>query len=339
MRFTREKLLKNISARQLRNYQQEQGYAAFTYPRKELTINEMVKELYWHFSFSAHMSFGKHYDPVDYLNRVDVQRRIAMDISRCLVTAKKLGEEIECSGATPEKIFNFMIADLSSHARCLSDKAMQADFGCGYQEAAFTVYEEVTSLIRRLKLTREGFNAIRALPGAVLSDSPKTAPAAVEPCKDSSETAKSEKTVRPERPITPMATTVNPAADDVAANNAKADVASANDTEADAAEEVKQEEQEKEAVRPNLINCKWKPAKSKEPQPYEMLSPYGMDFDEDEDEDEWEDDEDEDEDEDDRFDPLASKSPRNLWKELFLEEERISSEFAAIRSLMETTSG
>ena len=332
MRFTREKLLKNISARQLRNYQQEQGYAAFTYPRKELTINEMVKELYWHFSFSAHMSFGKHYDPVDYLNRVDVQRRIALDISRCLVTAKKLGEEIECSGATPEKIFNFMIADLSSHARCLSDKAMQADFGCGYQEAAFTVYEEVTSLIRRLKLTRDGFNTIRALPGAVLSDAPKTIPAAEEGCKDSAEREKSEKTVRPERPIAPMATTVNPAAEETTAEETAADEA-----EADEAKEAASEGQENEEIRPNLIDCKWKPANYQAPQPYEMLSPYGMDPDEDDEE--WEDDDEdeEDDDDDDWYESSDFQSPSNLWKNLFSKEERLGTELAATGSQLATT--
>ena len=340
MRFRREKLLKNISERQLLNYRKEQGYAAFTYPRKELTINEMVQELYWHFSVSAHMSFGKSFDPVDYLNRVDVRRRIALDISRCLVTAKKLGEEIECSGATPDKIFNFMLADLSSHARCLSAKALRADFGYEYQEAAFTVYEEVTTLIRRLKLTRDGYEAIRALPGAVLCDTPKALPAAEESCKDSAETAKSEKTVRPERAIAPMPTSVNPAADEA---EAKAEVAAPANTddaeeanskaEADHAEEEKSESTEKEEALLNRLDCKWKGARSEVPQPYELITPYGFDP-EDDDEDWGLEDEDED-----RNEAPVSGIPRNLWKELYLEENRISAELAAIRSQLETTGG
>ena len=299
MRFTREKLLKNISEKQLRNYQKEQGYAPFSYPRKELTINEMVKELYWHFTFSAHMSFGKHYDPVAYLNRVDTQRRIALDISRCLVTAKKLGEEIECSGATPENIFEFMIADLSSHARCLSDKALRADFGCGYQEAAFTVYEEVTSLIRRLKLTREGFNAIQALPGAVLCDTPKALPAAEKPCNESAEPAKSEKTVRPERAIAPMATAV-PAAED--------------EVKRDEAEEAKSEPERSEEPLPKRLICKWGPANYKDPKPYGRLQPYGVISDEDREESE--------DDEDDWNFSSLTGSASDLWKELFPEDRQ-----------------
>ena len=314
MRFTREKLLKNISEKQLRQYQKEQGYAPFSYPRKELTINEMVKELYWHFTFSAHMSFGKHYDPVAYLNRVDTQRRIALDISRCLVTAKKLGEEIECSGATPDNIFEFMMADLSSHARCLSDKALRADFGCGYQEAAFTVYEEVTALIRRLKLTREGFNAIQALPGAVLCDAPKALPAAEEDCKESAETAKAEKNVRPERAIAPMTTAIKPAADD---------------TETESAVEEKSEPERKEDMFPKRLLNKWKSAKYDDPQPYELISPYDIDSDEDF----------EDEEEDERYDSSTPQKSGNLWKELFREEERISTELAAIKSQLSIGSG
>ena len=316
MRFTREKLLKNISERQLRNYQKAYGYAAFAYPRKELTINEIVKELFWHFSFSAHMSVGRSYDPVDYLNRVDVQRRIALDISRCLVTAKKLGEEINCHDTTPDNIFNFMIADLSSHARCLADKALRADFGYEYQEAAFTVYEEVTSLIRRLKLTREGYDAIRAIPGAVLSDAPKALPVAEESCKESAEPEKVEKTVRPERAISPMQTVVPAAADDV-----KAD---------DAEEEKSEPERDKETLPKRLI-CKWEPAKHEDPQPSEMLQPYDVTSD-----DNWEESED---DENDRNEHHDSKSPTNLWKELFLEETRISTELAALKRQLETSDG
>ena len=211
MRFKRSQLLKNVSKKQLLEYQKENGFRLVDFSHEEITLTEMVSKLYGFYRYSGNMMLLKHLEPISYLNQVDMRKRIALDISRCLVTAKKLGEDVSRC-APPGNLFDFMIQDLSLHARCLSERAITANFGSAYHEAALTLYSEVCTLIRRLKVTRQEYDSIKTLPGAVLCDSTKTV---------SSDTATSETVsvkpaeetehcVRPERAIAPMPTAVIP---------------------------------------------------------------------------------------------------------------------------------
>ena len=205
MRFKQSQLLKNVSRKELLAYQKETGFMVFGFSYEEMTMAEMITGFYGALKSSNRWVRTQRFDPIKYLNHVDMRKRLIMDISRCLVTAKRLGEDVGKSGPA-EEIFDFMIRDLSLHARCLSKKALPAEFGDAYYEASCTLLSEVCALIRRLKLTREGYAAIQPIPGAVLCDSPKTLNA--EKTTGKKET-KTERSVHPEHAISPLPTSVS----------------------------------------------------------------------------------------------------------------------------------
>ena len=215
MRFKQSQLLKNVSRKELLAYQKETGFMLFGFSYEEMTMAEMITGFYGALKSSSRWVRTERFDPIRYLNHVDMRKRVIMDISRCLVTAKRLGEDIGKSGPA-EEIFDFMIRDLSLHARCLSKKALPAGFGDAYYEASCTLFSEVCALIRRLKLTREGYAAIQPIPGAVLCDSPKTLSA--EKTTGKKET-KTERSVRPEHAVSPLPTTVSPESVETEAKN------------------------------------------------------------------------------------------------------------------------
>ena len=210
MRFKRSQLLRNVTNKQLLEYQNEQGFFLMDYSHEEISISEMISTLYSYLRYSGSMMISKRLEPVDYLNMVDFRNRIALDISRCLVTAKKLGENLDkCPSA--DLIFNYMIRNLSQEARCLGSRAMEVNFGRAYNEAAYTMYSEVCTLIRRLKVTRQGYDAIKERPGAVLCESSKQCVSeknAVAP--DMNNAANKEQSVRAERAISALPTVVLP---------------------------------------------------------------------------------------------------------------------------------
>lgn len=206
MRFKQSQLLKNISRKEMNEYQKELGFCVFGISNEEMTISEMVTDLYDSLKYTGRNIPVKRFKPVEYLNLVDMRKRVILDISRCLVTAKKIGETVE-TGDSAKEMFDFMIKDLSLHARCLKKKAIPSKFGNDYYEASLTLYLEVCSLIRRLKVTRQGYDAIKATLGAVVCDSPKTIP--TENVSEKKET-KTERTVRPEHAISALPTTAAP---------------------------------------------------------------------------------------------------------------------------------
>ena len=87
MRFKQSQLLKNVSRKELLAYQKETGFMVFGFSYEEMTMAEMITGFYGALKSSSRWVRTERFDPIRYLNHVDMRKRVIMDISRCLVTA------------------------------------------------------------------------------------------------------------------------------------------------------------------------------------------------------------------------------------------------------------
>lgn len=126
----------------------------------EMTLDEIFEGLLDFYLRRKNKRMTHQFTPFNYLDLADSRRKVCIDMTRMLVTARVTGEKIYIK-LSPEEMITDMIEELSAMTRTVRDRIFDVGhFGLQFSTFCERVLLDLYGTIRRLKVTRKKYKDI-----------------------------------------------------------------------------------------------------------------------------------------------------------------------------------